>query len=96
MNNIAAHRRYQSDAGFTLIELLVVLVILGLLAAIAGPRVVGYLGSARSDTAEIQLAALEQALELYWLDVGGYPSDDEGLKALLYAPPGLASWGGPI
>lgn len=85
----------RSDAGFTLIELLVVLVILGLLAAIAGPRVIGYLGGARSDTARVQLGALEQALDLYRLDVGQYPSTEEGLAALIRAPSGSTWWAGP-
>jgi general secretion pathway protein G len=85
----------RSDAGFTLIELLVVLVILGLLAAVAGPRVVGYLGGARSDTARIQLDAFEQALDLYRLDVGRYPSGDEGLGALMRQPSGTDGWNGP-
>ena len=83
------------DAGFTLIELLVVLVILGLLAAIAGPRVVGYLGGAKSDAARIQVAAFEQALDLYRLDTGRYPTTEEGLGALLIAPAGAARWNGP-
>ena len=83
------------DSGFTLIELLVVLVILGLLAAIAGPRVVGYLGGAKSDAARIQLAAFEQALNLYRLDAGRYPTTEEGLGALLRAPAGAARWSGP-
>ncbi len=83
------------DSGFTLIELLVVLVILGLLAAIAGPRVVGYLGGAKSDAARIQLAAFEQALDLYRLDAGRYPTTEEGLGALLRAPAGVGRWGGP-
>ena len=83
------------DAGFTLIELLVVLVILGLLAAIAGPRVVGYLGGAKSDAARIQLAAFEQALDLHRLDTGRYPTTEEGLRALLVAPAGANRWNGP-
>ena len=83
------------DAGFTLIELLVVLVILGLLAAVAGPRVVGYLGGARSDTARIQLDAFEQALDLYRLDVGRYPSSEEGLGALMRQSTGMDGWNGP-
>jgi len=87
--------RPASDAGFTLIELLVVLVILGLLAAIAGPRVVGYLGGAKGDAARIQLAAFEQALDLYRLDTGRYPTTEEGLGALVTAPPGAARWNGP-
>jgi general secretion pathway protein G len=91
----SAGRRRRADAGFTLIELLVVLVILGLLAAVAGPRVVGYLGGARSDTARIQLAALEQALDLYRLDVGRYPSTEEGLTVLVRQPSGTNGWNGP-
>jgi general secretion pathway protein G len=87
--------RPAGDAGFTLIELLVVLVILGLLAAIAGPRLVGYLGAAKTDTAEIQLAAFQQALDLYRLDTGQYPTTEEGLAALLTAPAGAARWNGP-
>lgn len=83
------------DAGFTLIELLVVLVILGLLAAVAGPRVIGYLGGARSDTARIQIGAFEQALDLYRLDVGRYPTTEEGLAALIRAPAGNRGWNGP-
>lgn len=90
-----AHRKSRREAGFTLIELLVVLVILGLLAAVAGPRVLSYLGGARADTAQIQITAFIQALELYRLDVGRYPSDDEGLEALLRPPSGVAGWGGP-
>ncbi len=91
----ATRKKRSDDAGFTLIELLVVLVILGLLAAIAGPRVVGYLAGAKSDTARVQLAALEQALDLYRLDVGHYPSTEEGLAALVRQPSGASSWNGP-
>lgn len=83
------------DDGFTLIELLVVLVILGLLAAVAGPRVIGYLGGARSDTASVQVAAFKQALDLYRLDVGDYPTTEQGLGALIEAPSGAAGWNGP-
>ncbi len=83
------------DDGFTLIELLVVLVILGLLAAVAGPRVIGYLGGARSDTASVQVAAFKQALDLYRLDVGDYPTTEQGLDALIEAPSGAAGWNGP-
>ncbi len=82
-------------SGFTLIELLVVLVILGLLAALAGPRVLGYLGGARSDSARLQLQSLEQALDLYRLDTGSYPTTQQGLQALVRDPGGLRGWRGP-
>jgi len=81
--------------GFTLIELLVVLVILGLLAALAGPRVIGYLGGAKSDTAKLQIEELGSALDLYHLEVGQYPNTQEGLQALVQAPGGSDKWKGP-
>jgi general secretion pathway protein G len=81
--------------GFTLIELLVVLVILGLLAGLVGPRVVGYLGSARSDTARTQIEQLSSALELYYLDVGRYPPTEMGLDALVKRPSNIDRWRGP-
>ena len=81
--------------GFTLIELLVVLVILGLLAGLVGPRVLKYLGSATSDTAQLQIAELGAGLDLFHLEVGRYPSSDEGLQALAIAPTGLPDWNGP-
>jgi len=88
----AARRR---SAGFTLLELLVVLVILGLLAAIAAPRVMNYLGGAKTDTAEIQIENLSTTLDLYRLDVGHYPSQEQGLDALLEPPPDANGWNGP-
>lgn len=81
--------------GFTLIELLVVLVILGLLAGLVGPQVMKYLGGAKSDTARVQLEDLAATLDLYRLEVGRYPSTDEGLQALVQAPPGVSGWNGP-
>ncbi len=81
--------------GFTLIELLVVLVILGLLAALAGPRVMKYLGGAKSDTARLQVEEFSAALDLYKLEVGRYPNTQEGLQALVQAPSGVTGWNGP-
>ena len=81
--------------GFTLIELLVVLVILGLLAALAGPKVIGYLGGAKSDTAQLQIEEFGSALDLYHLEVGKYPSTQEGLQALVQQPSGVEKWKGP-
>lgn len=81
--------------GFTLIELLVVLVILGLIASVIGPRVVGYLAGAKSDTAKLQIEELGGALELYKLETGRYPSTEDGLQALVQAPAGVTGWRGP-
>jgi general secretion pathway protein G len=81
--------------GFTLIELLVVLVILGLLAGLVGPQVMKYLGSAKTDSARLQIEDLAASLDLYRLEVGRYPSTQEGLEALVEAPPGAKNWNGP-
>ncbi len=71
------------------------LVILGLLAALAGPRVVNYLGGAKSDTAKLQIENLKSALDLYRLDTGSYPSPQQGLEVLLKDPGNVRGWKGP-
>ena len=84
------------QAGFTLLEVLVVLVILGLLAAVvAGPQIFKYLGTAKSEAAKVQVSQISQALDLYRLEVGRYPTQEESLVALVDAPPGLSKWNGP-
>lgn len=80
--------------GFTLVELLVVLVILGLLAGVAGPRVLNYLGKGRTDTAKLQIEQLSGGLDLFKLETGRYPTTQEGLQALVQQPPGLPGWSG--
>lgn len=88
-------RNQRREAGFTLLEMLVVLAIMGLLAAIVAPQVLKYLGSSRTQTAKVQVQNIGAALELYRLDVGRYPSSDEGLKALVTAPSSAPGWNGP-
>lgn len=88
-------QRKTRQRGFTLIELLVVLVILGLLMSIVGPRVMKYVSSSRGDTAQIQVEELASALDMYYLEVGRYPSQEQGLSALIEQPPGVESWAGP-
>lgn len=87
--------RRARTAGFTLIELLVVLVILGLLAGLVGPQVMKYVGSSKSKTAELQINDLSAGLDLFHLEVGRYPTADEGLLALVEAPQGVSNWNGP-
>jgi len=82
-------------AGFTLIELLVVLVILGLLAGMVGPNVMKYIGSSKVEVAKAQLEDLSAGLDLFKLDVGRYPSNDEGLRVLVEGGEGIMGWNGP-
>lgn len=83
------------EAGFTLLELLVVLGIIALLATIAAPKVLQYLGRARTETARAQISAISTALELYALDNGNFPSQDVGLAALMTNPANAPNWKGP-
>lgn len=85
----------RQSKGFTLIELLVVLVILTLLAGLVGPRVLDQLGGAKSKAARVDIAGIEQALDLFKLDVGRYPTDAEGLRALVDRPGTAQGWTGP-
>jgi general secretion pathway protein G len=87
--------RLRRSQGFTLIELLVALAILALIAGIAVPQVLKYLAGAKTDTAQIQIESLGGALDLYRLDVGRYPAEGEGLKALVERPLEAESWNGP-
>ena len=80
--------------GFTLVELLVVMVIIGLLAALVGPRLFPKLGKGKQAAAKAQIELLGQALDQFRLDVGRYPTTQEGLNALMINP-GIERWEGP-
>ncbi len=88
-------RRRRRDDGFTLLEMLVVLAIMGLLAAIIAPQVLKYVGTSRTRTAQVQIQNVVAALDLYQLDVGRYPTQEEGLAAVITAPSNAEGWNGP-
>ena len=81
--------------GFTLIELMVVLVIIGVLAGLVGPQVIKYLGGANTKTAKLQIEDFSTALDAFRLDMGRYPTTNEGLQTLVIQPSGANRWNGP-
>jgi general secretion pathway protein G len=81
--------------GFTLIELLVVVVIIGLLAGLVAPRYFGQVGKSNTGVARAQIEQLGKALDTYRLDVGVYPTSEQGLNALVAKPDGVDRWQGP-
>jgi general secretion pathway protein G len=89
-----AHRLHRQP-GFTLLELLVVIVIIGLLAAYVGPKYFSQLGKSEVTITKAQIEAFDKALDTYRLDVGRYPTTEEGLAALLVKPAAAANWNGP-
>ncbi|MBN1278039.1 MAG: type II secretion system major pseudopilin GspG, partial [Deltaproteobacteria bacterium] len=88
-------RSERRDRGFTLIEVLIVMVILGLLAALVGPRMFGKVGKSKQNAAKAQISLFGTALDTYRLDVGRYPKTEQGLQALRVKPDGEEKWDGP-
>src|SRR5215475_6759630 len=87
--------KHKNDAGITLIELLVVMVIIALFATIVGTRVGRSVDKAKHVTAKSQISEFESALDQFKLDVGRYPSNEEGLQALRIKPTNVTNWDGP-
>lgn len=83
------------ERGFTLIEIMIVVIIIGLLAGLVGPRLFGKLTQAKQKSAKAQIELFGTALDAFRLDVGRYPTTEEGLKALREKPSGLDAWKGP-
>jgi general secretion pathway protein G len=83
------------QAGFSLIELLVVLAILALLIGVVAPQVMKHLGKAKSDSARLQIEDLGAALDMYYLEIGDYPTTDQGITALIKSPENVKNWNGP-
>ena len=91
----AALGRRLPSGGFTLLELLVVVVIIGLLAGLVAPRYFEQLGKSNTKIAKAQIDSLEKALDQYRLDVGTYPTSEQGLQALFARPANVEKWQGP-
>jgi len=81
--------------GMTLIEILVVLVLIGVVLGIVGGNFIGKGEKAKADAAKIEISQIAQTLDLYKLELGHYPSTQEGLQALITAPAGVTNWNGP-
>ena len=84
-----------NERGFTLIEIMIVIIIIGMMAALVGPKLFGRLSMAKQKTAKAQIELFGTALDTFRLDVGRYPTTEEGLKVLREKASGLEKWNGP-
>ena len=85
----------RAEAGFTLVEMLVVIAIIGLIMGLVGPRVLNSLGESKVKAAKLQIESFSSSLDLFYLDVGRYPTGGEGLTALAQRPGNTGIWNGP-
>jgi len=88
-------RTKPGERGFTLIEIMIVVIIIGLLAALVGPKLFGKLAMAKQKSAKAQIELFGTAFDTFRLDTGRYPTTEEGLKALREKPSGAENWSGP-
>jgi general secretion pathway protein G len=95
--NLARARAAAGRKGFTFLEIMLVVMIIGLLAAVVGPRIVGQGEKARARTTDINIKSLSQALKAYELEIGSFPNTSQGLQALIKRPSDVAEeiWDGP-
>jgi general secretion pathway protein G len=89
------HIKNHTQTGFTLLELLVVLGIIAMLAGIVGPQVMKHMGESKTKAAKVQIEDLAATLDMYKLDLGVYPTSEEGLRALIESPDDAKRWNGP-
>lgn len=89
------HLKKNTQTGFTLLELLVVLGIIAMLAGIVGPQVMKHMGESKTKAAKVQIEELSATLDMYKLDLGSYPTSEEGLRALIESPEAAKRWNGP-
>jgi general secretion pathway protein G len=94
MNHQKLHRRAR-ERGFTLLELLVVIAILGMLVYMVAPAAIRQLGSSKQKIAQQSVERLVGILDIYKLDVGSYPTSEQGLQALVTRPTEASGWAGP-
>lgn len=83
------------QAGMTMMELLAVLVIIGIVMGVVGSKFLGQAEEAKRKAAKIEIGQVSQALDLYKLEIGRYPTTSEGMQALIVAPAGVNNWNGP-
>lgn len=92
---LAAPLSHSRSNGMTLIEILVVLVLIGIVMGIVGGNFIGQGETAKRKAARIEIGQISQTLDLFKLEIGRYPTSQEGLQALITAPPGVTNWNGP-
>ena len=93
--NLERYAKRDGQKGFTLLELLVVLLIIALLVGYVGPRYFAQVDRARVSETRTQMKGVGDALQQFRLDVGRYPTAEEGLQALMTAPANVPNWQGP-